>query len=370
MDYRYSQNDEAILAVFTKEITDHLPEWYGTDYVLSTPTPTIRSYVSCFMLHYSLAGSAKTNKTILVKVRRDPKMHSLQQAIANKELHVKIPAEYQDLVSLYSFFGNRNDHLSAIRPLQYLPEYFAIFMEEFPSQTISNLLTEKGTIRGVKENVDHLTHAAYLTGRILNIFHSQMHSLHEVEEPAQPIVNEILSLLGRLQTANHRNTTRADFEARFLQKVDLIRDSQITYSNSHGDFSCDNVLYSKEDYQLCMIDVKTRHAPIYSDIALIMIHPDVFKEQIFSFGSYFKKAVMKEYRGAILKGYFEDQPVNNNLISLYCAIKMLDKWVMYEEIMAGYKGRKRLLGFFAAPIVRLYFSTKTKHYLDQMIATR
>lgn len=370
MKYRYDIKDKAIIESITQEIVDHLPEWYGKGYTLASTSPVILSYVSCFMLRFRLNGPNRTSKAILVKIRRKYDMQTLYQAVESKDLHVKIPAEYQDLLALHNFFNDRDKHLGAIRPLQYLPKYFAIFMEEFTSQTLRELLLDRKTILGNKERVHNLAEAAFLTGRIIKLFHSQMHTYHEIEDPTGPIIEEVNILLNRLQSANRKPDSTAALLSQFLEKIDAIRDKKIIYTNIHGDMSCDNILYAKTDAnRLCMIDVKTKHAAIYSDISLILIHPTIFRQQIFTFNLLFSKKLIRIYQEQILKGYFNIGEVDQDLINLFCAIKMLDKWILYEESISRAKGKKKAVYFFAAPVIRLHFSQGITSYLSNVKAT-
>lgn len=363
MKYQHNENDNSIFEFITRALNDHLTKWYGNQGSLSIMTPVILTYNNCFIMRFPLLGPSGITKNIMVKIRRHPKMQSLNQAILNKELHVKILAEYNDLVSLYNFFGNRDDSLAAIRPLIYLEQYFAIVMEEFPSQTLREILCEWKTVFGFKNNINDLLNAAQLTGQLLNSFHSQMHKYCEIEKPYQPIMDEVQTLTDRLKITSQQQNLANSVHSKFLQKINSIQPKKVIYSNIHGDMTSDNVLYSKEN-KICMIDVKTKLAPIYSDIGLIMIHPDVYMVQIFSFGLFFRKQNIQAYRAAILKGYFGNQNFDSDLINLYCAIKMLDKWILYENIMFNSKGRKRLLSLFAAPLLRIYFIDGMTRYLD------
>lgn len=360
--YQFSEADSPIIKFITTKLNDNLTEWFGTQYGFTLMAPVFLTYNNCFMLRFPLGGKNGVEKNILVKIRRHPKMQSLHQAVSRTELHSKIPAEFNDLELLYKFYRDYNKDLGAIRPLMYMDKYYAIVMEEFKSQTLREILMDWKTIFGLKDNSNQLLNAARLTGQWLKSFHSQLHNYHEIENPTQPILNEVQTLMARLKAAS-RQQDPISLQTEFLQTISSIQSKTIPYTNNHGDMTCDNVLYSKEN-KVCVIDVKTRPAPIYSDLGLIMIHPDTFMLQIFSFGLLFRRKNIRAYRAEILKGYFGDQIMDGTLINLYCAIKMLDKWVMYEEIIFKSKGWKKPLSVFAAPILRTYFKTRIKKYLD------
>jgi tRNA A-37 threonylcarbamoyl transferase component Bud32 len=236
-------------------------------------------------------------------------------------------------------------------------------MEEFQSQTLHEMLMDWKTILGFKLNIYNLVNAAQLTGKMLSVFHNQLHKCYEIEEPCQPIIEEVQALFERMTGANHKQNLANSVLPKFVQKIKALQTRKVLYSSNHGDMTTDNLLYSTEN-KVCLIDIKTKQAPIYSDIGLIMIHPDVFLYQIFTFGLLLRKQTIEAYRSAILKGYFGDRMIDKDLINLYCAIKMLDKWVMYEEIMSKSKGIKRLRSFLAAPFVRAYFKPRIDKYLN------
>ena len=363
MKYQHSEKDDTIIEFIVSAINDHLDEWYGDPSGLKVMAPDIITYTNCFILRFPLSRPNMEIKNILVKIRRRPNMTSLNQAILKTEIHAKIPAEYHDLLSLYQFFKNCNDPLGAIRPLIYLENHFAVVMEEFKSQNLQELFMDWKTILGFKKNIHDLLHAAQLTGQLLNVFHTQVHQCHEIENPFQPIMQEVLALFEHLQNASWQKVLVNPARSKFVQKINTLRSRKVIYSNTHGDMTSNNVLYSKEN-KVCLIDIKTKHAPIFSDIGLILIHPDTFMPQIFSFGHFFPRKTIQAYRAAILTGYFGDQMIDADLLNLYCAIKMLDKWVMYEAIMSRSNGLKKIRARLAAPLLRAYFQTGVIKYLD------
>jgi len=363
--YQQNEKDTPIIEVITKTIIEHLEEWYEDGHGLTIMPPAVHCYINCFMLTFPLTKPGQVKKNILAKIRRHPKMNALHQAVQKQDLHVKIPAEFNELISLHDFFKDQNNSLGAIRPLFYIEQCYAIIMEEFESRNLRQMLMEWKTILGLKDNLQHLINAAELTGQWLYQFHHKMQKYHTVEEPTQPILNEIEGLIERLEAASHHPRMAQSIRPEFLERMPVIHPNTIPYTNIHGDMTCDNVLYSN-DGKVCMVDIKLQSAPIYSDISLILIHPDTFMSQIFSLGFFFRRRVVRAYRAAILKGYFGGREFDTALVNLYCAIKLLDKWVMYENIMNKAKGRKRLISIPAGPLLRFYFKSKIMGYLELM----
>ncbi|MBI5944544.1 MAG: hypothetical protein HY864_09260 [Chloroflexi bacterium] len=363
--YQPNEEDPPIIEFIAQTINEHLTEWYQEEPGLTLAQPSIHCYSNCFMLSFPLTRPGREKKNLLVKIRRHPKMKTINQAVLKQDLHIKIPTEFKELILLHDFFKDQKNNLGAIRPLFYIEQYHAIIMEEFESRNLRQLLMEWRTILGLKDNLNYLLDAAELTGQWLYQFHHKMQKYHEVRNPLQPIVEEINGLIERLDTASLHPQMAQSVRSEFLKRMPLIRPETIPYTNIHGDMTCDNVLYSN-DGRVCMVDIKLQSAPIYSDIGLIMIHPDTFMPQIFSLGFFFRGRVIRAYRASFLRGYFGGREFDAALVNLYCAIKLLDKWVMYENIMNKAKSGKYLLSIPAAPLLRFYFKSKIMKYLELM----
>jgi hypothetical protein len=127
----------------------------------------------------------------------------------------------------------------------------------------------------------------------------------------------------------------------------------------------DNILYST-DKKVSMIDMKDKIAPVYADLGMLIVNPETLKPQIFSNGMYLSSALLKEYRQAILSGYFENEPVHEFYVKLFSALTVLEKWAMYEGLMYRYKGVKRVLAIPVAPFVTRYFQNVMKKHLDSI----
>lgn len=359
VQYKPNEKDRPIIEDITSMITEHLNEWYGEGASLEHVIPSIHSYRNCFMLRYPLAPFTGKSKTVLVKIRRNPKMDSLFDAI-NAEIHGNIPTEYHSLEFVFGSLDGVNESFGVIRPLAFLEKYHAILMEEYPSRTLRQLLTDRRS-KATKSS-DELQDAAQKTGQWLYYFHHHIHTAAEKPYSTNDILYEVQSYAMRLEDYSRGRIGAQALLDSFSQILENVEITSMKFSQSHADMTCDNVLYS-DDGRVCIIDIKTQPAPIYSDLGLILTHPETFKAQIFSGGTYLPDRLLQEYRDAILAGYFEHEPENEFLVKLYSAIKILDKWTMYEELMSRYKGVKHLLAVPAGPIVTGYFKGVLRKHL-------
>ena len=358
--YKTSEHDTTIIHNITTRITESLQEWYGSSSRLLSPVPGVRSYTNSFILCYEVR-TLTDRKVILVKIRRNPKMKSLAQAVNVPHIHANIPSEFKTLCLLYQHIGTGHPNFTAIRPLTYMEEYFAIVMEEFPSRPLRELLFDQRKSSSSNE----LRVTARKAGELLRFFHEQIHSIAEQPYTSSELLADVEAYASRLELYTHGRVNAADIMNVFKQKLALKAIQSIPFSEIHQDMTCNNVLYS-EDGKVCLIDIRTKPAPIYSDLALLLIHPETFREHIFRSGNYFSKDLLEEYRKAILAGYFEKHPVNGFLVNLFCAIRVLDKWTMHEELFHKYKRLKRLFTRPLGPILTSYFQAVLNRYLTAL----
>lgn len=367
MAARYGDNhqDAQLIATFTDRIDQSVGEWHGRSSSLVTRTPEIRCYTNSFLLRYEVATSTGP-KAVLLKIRRKPKMDSLAQAIQARELHTNIEDEYNSLRYVFERIGSRHEHFTAIRPLAYFEEYFAIVMEELPSRSLRQLLhRHRGGINLGSNSID-LKLIAQRAGELLHFFHERVHSTETCLYSVADILADVEPYVVRLQRDTRGHIQAQSILDAFAERLSTRDIQSIPYTKAHQDLTCDNVLYSN-DGRVCLIDIKTKPAPIYSDLALLLIHPETFRNQIFRGGNYFSEQFIKGYQDSILKGYFAESPVDRFLVSIYCAIRILDKWSMHQELFHRYKGLKRVLTRPLSPLVTSYFQRRLNHYLHLAI---
>lgn len=365
MPTKYQQNpeDKPVIASITTQLENHLHEWFGDNSRFIEQKPVIKTYPSSFILKYTIKSFNTSPKHILVKIRRRPQMHSIVQTMINPKLHINMPSEYDSLKEVYENKELLQKGLGAIRPLLYLEPLNAIVMEECPSVTLGHLLINWETVvLGSKNKLDSLLDAAFKTGKWLYTFHHSIHTPLEVEFSTEEFMKEVYDLAVRLETTSHKTTSARFVCDLFSRKIHSLAYKRILYSNTHGDMTCDNVLYTT-DKSIFVVDIKSKLASIYCDLGIILIHPETYKTQVFSLGLFIRRNILKEYRNAILKGYFGDNPMESALIDFYCAFNLLDKWVMYEEMIYKFNGIKRMTSLILDPIFRLYFLAQIKYYL-------
>jgi thiamine kinase-like enzyme len=363
VQYKPNEPDQAIIGEITNKIRASLHEWYGHGARLNSVVPEIRTYQYCFMLRYLVSLSSTNQKAILVKIRRNPKMDSLQQAIQS-DIHQTMIVEYQTLEFLFDRLSNAGEDFSAIRPLLFMQKYFAILMEEYPSRTMRQLMDAQRSTKTGWESSE-LRDAARKTGRWLYNFHHHINIASEKQYTSRDILGELQPYAEKIERSSQGRVSARPILDAFASKLQTLPIDHVKFSQCHLDMTTNNVLYSDEG-KVCIIDMKNRPAPVYTDLGLILTYPETSKPQIFSGGKYYSETLLRKYRAEIIAGYFAQEPGDEVLIRVYSALKVVDKWSMYEELMGRYKGLKRALAIPAAPLVSAYFQNLLKKHLEMI----
>lgn len=365
--YKNNTADTQIIEYIANEIRKHAEEWYGDKAVLLDSTPSIQTFDSSFFLRFSIANHSEEPHYLLVKVRRHPKMTSLAETMSTPKIHVNMPGEFRALKTVSDFSPYFDKGLGAVRPLLYLNELNAIILEECPSLTMTKILTScaKSSIQ-MKKNIRRMIDAATKTGQWLSIYHEKIHTCKVIDYSNAIILSQIHQLLERLEIASQKKVNKNQLCKEFEEALSKTSVNKIEYTTNHGDMTCDNILYST-DHKAYSIDIKAKEAPIYADLGILLVHPETFKFQLLSFGIILRESLLKKYRRAIIQGYFGNRSPNYFLIYFYSAINILDKWVMYQEILYGYKGIKRLASFAGTILLITYFKRKIRKYLNRAV---
>jgi serine/threonine protein kinase len=357
--------DATLIETLTDRVEQRLAGWYGQASSLQTRTPQIRCYTNSFLLRYAVANSAG-EKAVLLKIRRHPKMSSLTRATQTRELHTNIPEEYETLQHVYDRIGSEHPGFAAIRPLAYFDEYFAIVMEEFPARSFRQLLQNR---RNAIDTHDHLAVVraiAERAGQLLRFFHEHVYSTAQSPYSAADILADAETYALRLHEYSRGRIKSSTILDQLGQKLSDKCIRSIPYTSAHQDLTCDNVLYSNEG-KVCLVDIKVKPAPIYSDLGLLLIHPETFRDQIFRGGRYFSQQYLQNYRDSILNGYFAAASVDRFLVHIYAAIRVLDKWAMHQELFQKYKGVKRVFTRPLLPFVTAYFQRVWNSHLRMAV---
>jgi thiamine kinase-like enzyme len=235
-------------------------------------------------------------------------------------------------------------------------------MEEYPSRTMTQLMEDQRSGR-VDWESSELRDAARKTGRWLYYFHNHINTAAEKPYTGRDILEELQPYAEKIETSSQGRVRARPILEAFSSRLQNLPIELVKFSQCHLDMTTNNVLYSDEG-RVCVIDMKNRPAPVYADLGLILTYPETSKPQIFSGGMHYAETLLQKYRSEIIAGYFDREPGDETLVRVYSALKVVDKWSMYEELMGRYKGLKRALSIPAGPLVSAYFQKLLRKHLD------
>ncbi len=361
--YKGSATDTIIIRKIAAHLAVVLNESFGDEAALTEHHPEIYSYTNSFFLRFATKLPGNDNSHVLVKIRRHPKMLSLQEAISTPNIHTKMQHEFSSQQDIYELFKTRSDGLRAVRPLAFMAEFHALLMLEFEGSTLRELLMSAAPPFRSQERKRSMLAAAYLSGKWLRELHAGLDGSFTTEFSREHFDQEINPYLEELESCGIGTRRLDSLKDHFEEMAPKLEGRQLLSCNSHEDFTSDNIIYNHSG-ELVVIDIKIRMAPAYRDLTLLMVHADTYRVQLMSFGKLMRKPVLQDYRHSILKGYFEDDKPDWLMLDFYCARNVLDKWLMYERIMQRHTGIKGLRSSLIAPLIRSYFQRTTLNFLD------
>ena len=362
--YKQYQEDVPIINEINSTMTKCVTDWYGPNAYISSPKPIVKANRNSFFIIYDIAITSKKKIRVFLKIRRQTRLKSLSAAINSNITHDNTRKEYEALVAIYNFFKDKVAMFDVVRPLFFFDKWYAMAIEERQSTHLDKLIHDWPLYTKIKVlNFPDLLNAVQKVGYWLATYHREMHSQQEVPYSSQELSDEIREALSNLSTASNETLQLERLNSAFSQKIAGLNLETLPFSIIHGDFKNENILVT-HDNRICVIDLKPTHDTIYSDLGQILIDPDTYKIQIFTFGVFFSKRFLEKYRDAIIKGYFQDEPFDQALVKLYCAISLLDKWTLNEKIINNYQDFRKYVSLSIRPIMRYYFNKLILSYLS------
>jgi hypothetical protein len=337
-----------------------LKGWYGEQSCLVSELPEIKVFKSSFFLRYSILVS-ENKKYILVKIRRQSSMTTISQTVVAADIHLNMPQEFQLLDEIFKYFTENHGDFGAVRPLAYLERWHALVMEEYQSVPLRRLIMQWQILTYQNDAMVNLLDAVKKAGRWLYLFHHKTHTISFVD-PETEVMEKVLIYTGQLDKIGRGAIDTQSIRNGFMDILHRTGTAQLAVSQTHGDMTCDNILYSA-DGKVCAIDVKGNAAPVFSDLGLFLIHPETFLPQVFTLGFFFSNTLLRRYRKAVLEGYFGNAVNDWSLLNAYCSLMLLDKWVRYEDNATRYRGLKWLISRLISPIPKYYYMTRIHKYL-------
>ncbi len=244
-------------------------------------------------------------------------------------------SEYRTLLALHQEFTTRRDPgLTAVRPLDLLPDGRTLVMEYFRGRTL-----QAGSLRWSRARAEAAFRDA---GRWLRRFHGTEGLAPEAayRPRREDLVRDVHRLTRLLLEHGERDPVLRELADDFGPAVSCALPDDLRLVPGHGDFWPGNVLVGPEG--IAALDTHAWwRTPAQEDLAYFLTNFGASTVQVFTVGRFCPSRTALLAR-AFLGGYFDDQSVDMALIQPYEMLALLIKWGVAAHDRATAHGLRRL----------------------------
>ena len=346
--------DERTLAEITETVQECSTTWFGEKTKLAESLPEMRKYPFSFILRY-LSSNSSNAEAVLIKIPRKPHLRTLRDAVSEEKLRAPTMETYRQMLAIWEVFQTENSpDCTAIEPLRYLSQWNGIVMREVKGTLLKNLILRW------KKDWSQIENALSRSAKWLRIFHQRVGQAEMMPFSQEDAQVEIEEVLAALMHNSREQVEVSAYRAKLSAMLDEIGESPVLTASLHDDFQYSNIMILG-DGRACAIDADgSRRAPVYYDLATLLVDPQTRLVQFFSFGNFAPKRQLAHLREVVLSTYFEGKKVDELVLSFYCALVVLHKWRMDE---------KKLMtkGFLSVPFI-LVVRFRMKQILQEYLA--
>lgn len=328
------------------------------------------------MLYRFKVSSGTQIRSVFVKVplRRSaadqPQRRTLQKPLLfpraeSQDMH---RLQYTALRTIYDHFSGLNKkQLGAIRVLDYLPQYHAIFMEELSDPRLRQLFLRSNRLYAAF-TPDELVKVFRNVGTWLRIYH------------AMPKEEDVKVRHAHREDYIEGITRLTDFLARtlgddsFFWKTAAVLAAQacetlpelLPLGLGHGDYAMRNILIGPHARVTVLDTLAKWRTPIYEDIGYFLNELKMSYPQVVSQGLAFRSDQLTAYEDAFLEGYFDQAPVPCRAIRLYEMLALLDKLSSTITKIHQQSYFARSAGWLKMIWISTYFKRRIKRLLSEI----
>lgn len=276
--------------------------------------------------------------------------------------------QYSALKSIYEYFtGLGMKHLGAIRVLDYLPQFQAVFTEESSDTSLRDLFLRDSRFRSPFKQ-GKLSVSFQNTGIWLRMYHRMpKHKDVKVRHQHRDDFAEAISTL-----ADYLVKTLGDepffkeTASMIIHKGQEVLPESLPLGLGHGDYAMRNILIGP-NARVTVLDTFAKwRTPIYEDIGYFLNGLKISYPQIISQGLAFNTAQLAAYERAFLNGYFGEEPIPHPAIKLYEAFALLDKWSSSIALIHQQTVPIKTLGKVKITLLNRYFKRSAKSLLREI----
>jgi hypothetical protein len=364
-------------SVFKDHIRSHAPRYYpalsseklGVELLSKQERPSA-------VLYRFKVGNKAQNRSVFVKVplRLTGNGHNSRNTYEKPQLFPKTEPRdmhwlhYTALKTIYDYYTSLDkEQLGAIRVLDYLPQYHAIFTEESSDPKLRDLFFRENRLRSPLGH-GQLSTAFQNVGMWLRLYQT-MPKDKDVQVRHQgknDYIEAITTITDFLAKTLKRESFFKKTASRLIEAAGEILPDSLPLGLGHGDYAMRNILVGPNSRVTVLDTFAKWRAPVYEDIGYFLTDLKMSSPQVFSYGLAFSSNQLAAYEEAFLKGYFGQSPIPYPAIRLYEALALLDKWSS-RTARAYQKSNfiKRIIGRLNLRLMNGYFERSVKSLLAE-----
>ncbi|MBK5277847.1 MAG: hypothetical protein JJE09_03180 [Bacteroidia bacterium] len=305
-----------------------------------------------------LSGNSPKKRSTFEKPQLFPKTES-------RDMHW---LHYTALKTIYNYFTSLDkEQLGAIRVLDYLPQYHAIFTEESSDPKLRNLFFGENRLL-FPFGQARLSPAYQNVGVWLRLYHA-MPKEQDVKVRSQHR-NDYIEVI---TTITDFLTKMLGSESFFKETASILIDKaretlpdSLPLGLGHGDYAMRNILVGP-NFRVTTLDTFAKwRMPIYEDIGYFLNDLKMSSLQVMSHGLAFNLNQLATYEQAFLKGYFGQESIPYPAIRLYEALALLDKWSSKIARSSQKPNFIKIVGRPNIKLVNQYFKQRVMSLLAEL----
>lgn len=365
-------------SVFMDHIRSHAPRYYpglpseelGVRLLSKQERPSA-------MLYRFKVGTNAQNRSVFVKVplRLTGNGHNSRNTYEKPQLFPKTEPRdmhwlhYTALKTIYDYYTDLDkEQLGAIRVLDYLPQYHAIFTEESSDPKLRDLFFQENRLRFPLGHVG-LSAAFQNVGVWLHLYH-RMPKDQDVKVRHQhrdDYIDAITTITDFLAKTLNKGSFFKEVASQLIDKARQTLPESLPLGLGHGDYAMRNILVGPNSRVTVLDTFAKWRAPIYEDIGYFLTDLKMSSPQVLSRGFAFRSNQLAAYEDAFLKGYFGQDPIAYPALRLYEALALLDKWS--SRTARAYRKSnfiKKIMGRLEIRLMNQYFEQSVKRLLADL----
>lgn len=348
-----TRESELVIQDITSYVCQAAGSWYG-DASIRSVVPEIVTRPWSFMLRYPLAKSVDRTGAVLVKVARHQKM-DLARSVKERALLERTEREFGMLSAIATVFQEENGahEFCFVRPLEILPQWNAIVMEELESRTLKTYILKPRIILGLTRDWTTIETLLLKGARWLHQYHQGMGDVQESRLADTGLSRRIDQILERL-AVHIPEQTLGPIKSYLMERSIKLADRKVVVAMLHSDFHCGNILITPEGH-VGALDADLARGPIYQDIAKYFADLNTRGIQVLTRGGFIRTCQLEKCYRAILQGYFGVEEYDEELLRFFISIAILEKWMIDENSLRQSTGTKSLIFKVLSSWRRNYF---------------